>query len=184
MIRSAINGAANHFFVFLLSFAFFSPLGHARYDIIAARGQQSQYRHRIASKTRSTRYLLYVAYTPRVASTVRLVLKCTYILRARTSTSNLFCSCFLLTYEISTDGLSLIYLVVVYNFLLSSMLYHIQEQHFPCSSGSDISHVLLVEQAHSLRDSFCLFAYCPINSQSVFCIPVQQYEYESDLLFR
>ena len=80
-----------NFFVFLLSFAFFSPLGHARYDITLARGKESQYRHRIASKARSTRYLLYVAYTPCVASTVRLVLMCTCILRASTFTSNLFC---------------------------------------------------------------------------------------------
>ena len=81
------------FFVFLLSFAFFSPLGHTRPDIIVARGQQSQYRHRIASKARSTHYLLYVAYTPRVACTVRLVLMCTCILRASIPTSNLFCCC-------------------------------------------------------------------------------------------
>ena len=56
-----------------------------------------------------THYLLYVACTPRVASTVHLVLMGTCILRARTSTSNLFVVvCFLRTYEISTDGLSLI----------------------------------------------------------------------------
>ena len=48
----------------------------------------------------------------------------------------------------------------------------------------DISHVLLLEWAHSLRYSFCFFVYCQINSKSVLCIPVQQYEYESDFLSR
>ena len=79
------------FFSFLLFY--FPSLDHARYDIIVARGQQSQYRHQIALKARSTHYLLYVAYTPRVACTVRLVLMCTCILRASIPTSNLFCCC-------------------------------------------------------------------------------------------
>ena len=110
------DGSASQFFVFLPSFAFFSPLGHARYDIIVAHGQQPQYRHRITSKARSTHYLLYVACTPRVVCTVLLVLMCTYLVRARTFTSKLFCCFrFLFTYEISTDGLSLIYWVLVYN---------------------------------------------------------------------
>ena len=83
------------FFSFLLFY--FPSLDHARYDIIVARGQQSQCRHRISSKARSTRYLLYVANTPCVASTVRLVLMCTCVLRARTSASNLFCCLFFFT---------------------------------------------------------------------------------------
>ena len=102
-----VNFFFSHFFCFL------SPLCHARDDIVLARGQRPQHRHRIASKARSTRFLLYVAYTSCVACTVRLVLMCTCTLRASTSTSNLFCFFvvvrFRFTYEISTDGLSLIY---------------------------------------------------------------------------
>ena len=45
----------------------------------------------------------------------------------------------------------------------------------------DISHVLLVEETRRLRDSFF---HCQINSWSAFCIPVPQYEYDSDFLSR
>ena len=134
------------FFSFLLFY--FPSLDHARYDIIVARGQQSQYRHRIASKARSTRYLLYVAYTPRVASTVRLVLMCTCLLRARTFTSNLFVVVrFLFTYEISNDGLSLIYWVVVYNWFCCRVGCTIYRNNISpaCQEVRDISHVLLVD---------------------------------------
>ena len=133
------------FFSFL--FFYFPSLDHARYDITVARGQQSQYRHRIASKARSTCYLLYVAYTPCVASTVCLVLMCTCILRARTFTSNLFCCCsFPFTYEISTDGFSLIYSVVVYNWFCCRVGCTIYRNNISpaCQEVRDISHVLLL----------------------------------------
>ena len=84
-----LNWTCESIFIFLLYYAFFSPLGHARYDIIVARGQLPQHRHRIASKARSTRYLLYVAYTPCVACTVRLVLMCS-ILYAQAPSSQTF----------------------------------------------------------------------------------------------
>ena len=88
-------------FWFSPTFCFLFPLGHARYDITVARGQQSQYRHQLASKARSTRYLLHIAYTPCVACTVHYVLMCACTLRASTFTSNLVVR-FIFTYEIST----------------------------------------------------------------------------------
>ena len=109
------NGAAaSHFFCFSTTFCFLFPLGSRaiRYYIInntlttvavpTSNSPESE-------ESIPTHYLLYVACTPRVACTVRLVLMCTCLLRARTFTSNLFVVVrFLFTYEISTDGLSLI----------------------------------------------------------------------------
>ena len=47
-----------------------------------------------------TRYLLYVAYTPRVASTVLLVLVCTCLLRASTMSNCCCCCCCLLSFHL------------------------------------------------------------------------------------
>ena len=99
-----MNWTCELFYFFLLYYAFFSPLGHARYDIIVARGQLPQHRHRIASKARCTRYLLYVAYTPCVACTVRLVLMCSILYAQAPSSQTFFVARFLFTYEISTVG--------------------------------------------------------------------------------
>ena len=93
------NGAAaSHFFCFSTAFCFLFPLGSRaiRYYIInntlttvavpTSNSPESE-------ESIPTHYLLYVACTPRVACTVRLVLMCTCLLRASISKSNLFCCC-------------------------------------------------------------------------------------------
>ena len=84
-----LNWTCELIFCFSHFFRFLSPLCHARYDIVLARGQRPQHRRRIAPKARSTRYLLYVACTPCVACTVRLVLMCS-ILFAQALSSQTF----------------------------------------------------------------------------------------------
>ena len=123
-----LNWTCESIFIFLLYYAFFSPLCHARYDIILARGQRPQHRHWIASKARSTRYLLYVACTPCVACTVRLVLMCS-ILYAQAPSSQTF---FLLFVFFSLMRSPLVVLVLYTEFLfttdfVSSILYHTAE---------------------------------------------------------
>jgi len=141
-----LNWTCESIFIFLLYYAFFSPLGHARYDIIVARGQLPQHRHRIASKARSTRYLLYVACTPCVACTVRLVLMCSILYAQAPSSQTFFVVVrFLFTYEISTDGLSLIYIAT--DFVVAYFVPYIGGT-FPKVARQivrDISHVLLVD---------------------------------------
>ena len=137
------------FFVFLLSFAFFSLFGSrairyygsTRTPVAVPTSNSLE-----SEESIPTHYLLYVAYTPRVASTVRLVLMCTCILCARISTSNLFgVVCFLLIYyEIYTDGLSLIYWVVVYNWFCCPVCCTIYRNNISPAHQEvrDISHVL------------------------------------------
>ena len=143
------NGAASHFVLFFSYLLLFFPLFGSR-----AIRYYSSTRTTVAVPTSNsleseesiaTHYVLYVAYTPRVASTVRLVLICTCILRARTSTSNLFGWLFSFHF-ISTDGLSLIYWVVYSWFCCRVCCNKYRNNISPAHQEMrDISDVLLVE---------------------------------------
>ena len=91
--ETVLIGPASQFFVFLLSFAFFFSFGTRaiRYYISTRTTAAVPTSNNLESEESIlTHHLLYVACTPRVACTVRLVLMCTCILRARTFKSNLF----------------------------------------------------------------------------------------------
>ena len=105
-------GSASQFFCFSPIFCFLFPFGSRaiRYYISTRTTVAVPTSNSLESEESiPAHYFLYVACTPRVACTVRLVLMCTCLLRTGTFTSNLFVVVrFLFTYEISTDGLSLI----------------------------------------------------------------------------
>ena len=135
---------ASQFFVFLPYYAFFSPLGHARYDIIVACGQLPQHRHRFASKA-STRYLLYVACTPCVACTVRLCWCVVYCTRKHLQVKPFFVVRFLFTCRSPLMVLVSIYIAT--DFVVAYFVPYIGGT-FPKVARQivrDISHVLLVE---------------------------------------